>query len=274
MCLTTSRAIARMVLGRAIGIASVRAARTKHDGRNMLKVERMKKFRRSRCLIPAAFLAICACTPASAQQSASVRIPAEVKAGETVDLEITLDKAPNFSGGAVQIWIQGTGDFSLQSSCETPQGERSCHFSFKVPADASGGTWSVSKLMFYTGTHQIGLSFQGQPFTVIPNTGLVFPSSAEVRLNPSQVQLLRGEARWVQIQTEEMKSRLSELDSRQSVSETKLLIENVELAASKLRETENQFFKLAPSAYQANGGKIFFEDLDRNYQNAQERPRQ
>lgn len=220
-------------------------------------------------LIAAAFFAICALTPAPAQQSASVRLPAEVKAGENVDLEITVDKAPNFNGGAVQIWIQGTGHYSLQSSCEIAQGERSCHFSFQVPADASGGTWSVSKLMFYTGTRQIDLSFHGQSFTVIPNSGLIFPSSAEVALNPSQVQLLRGEARAVQIQTEELKSRLNELNSSQSASERKLLIENVELAASKLQETENQLFKLAPSAYQANGGKIFFEDLNRNYQNAQ-----
>jgi hypothetical protein len=49
-------------------------------------------------------LAIAACSVALAQESATVRGPEVVKAGEVVDLEISVDRAPNFDGGAVQVW--------------------------------------------------------------------------------------------------------------------------------------------------------------------------
>jgi hypothetical protein len=58
---------------------------------------------------------IAACATAGAQDSASVRVPDIVKAGETVTFDITLDVAPNFDGGSVLVWVKGPGEFSIQS---------------------------------------------------------------------------------------------------------------------------------------------------------------
>jgi hypothetical protein len=133
-------------------------------------------------------LAAAACSVALAQESATVRGPEVVKAGEVVDLEISVDTAPNFDGGGVMVWVA-----NVQSSCDLPRGEKVCHFKFRTPVDASSGTYYVTKLAFWTGSRQIDLPFKKIGFQVIANSGLVFRASAEVRVKPSQVQLLRGE---------------------------------------------------------------------------------
>ena len=130
-----------------------------------------------------------------AQESASVDVPITAKAGELVEITITLDRAPNFDGGCVQVWVSGQGGYEMQSStAEIRAGVKSAPYSFKLPLDAVGGTWFIQKLAFYSGSKQIQLGFTPVSFKVIPTQGLIYPGSAEVSLNPSQVQLLRQQA--------------------------------------------------------------------------------
>jgi len=43
----------------------------------------------------------------TAQESATVSVPDIAKAGETVSIKILLDKAPNFDGGSILVWVSG-----------------------------------------------------------------------------------------------------------------------------------------------------------------------
>jgi hypothetical protein len=136
-------------------------------------------------------LAIVASSFATGQESASISGPDIVKAGEPLDLKVTLDQAPNFEGGGVQITIAGPDGFTVQSGCAPKIGEKVCHWIYTLPADSKGGTWFVSSLVFNSGTHQINLPFQKLTFKVLPRTDLIFPTKAEIEVTPSQIQLLR-----------------------------------------------------------------------------------
>lgn len=200
-----------------------------------------------------------------AQESATVRIPDVVKAGETVDLEIILDKAPNFDGGAIQIWITGPNNFYVQSSCALKLGAKSCDFPFKVPPDAAGGTWFVSKLAFWTGTRQIDLPYDKLPFKVIANSGLVFPTSAEVTINPSQIQLFRREATRLQLRLQTLKTSIAESVRHSSPITKSILSDNIKHEIELLDNTESQFHDLGEQQTQSKTAQVFFDDLRTSY---------
>src|SRR6202012_2299537 len=117
--------------------------------------------RRSSFLLAAVLATVV--TTAAAQDSATVKVPDIVKAGETLSLEIRVNQAPNFDGAGLMVWITGPDKFIVQSGCSLKQGEKSCLYSYLIPVDATAGDWSVSRIALSTGAHQSDLSFTKVP---------------------------------------------------------------------------------------------------------------
>jgi hypothetical protein len=209
---------------------------------------------------------IASCLCAGAQVSANVQVPDIVKAGETVTFKITLDTAPNFDGGAVLVWVTGPGNFITQSACEVKRDQNGCLYPLKLPPDAAGGTWYVSKLAFSAGTSQRDLSFARLPFQVMPVKGLVFPTSAQVAVSPSQVQLLRTEATRLQIRLQSLKARVEGAREPLSGQALTALSNDVANELKVLRQTEDAFNRLNGEIKTSDTAKIFFADLRASYQ--------
>lgn len=194
--------------------------------------------------------------------------------GESVEIDGKFEVPPNFDGGLVS-WEARPDDpasanRAMDCAIRVARGSTNFSAACQLSLDAPPGPWHVVKVTFAWGdSHQVVLSDKRIDFEVKSRSDLLIPKSAEVALNPTHIQLFRGEARAVQLQIEDLKSRLNDTHSNRSAAEAKILIDNVELAVSKLQDTESRFLKLDPSASQANAGKIFFEDLQRNYQIAQ-----
>lgn len=205
---------------------------------------------------------------ASAQGPATVKIPEIVKAGETVSLDITLDNAPNFDGGYVSVRVEGPQDSRFVSGCEVRRGERGCTYVLHLPADAPGGTWYVSKLLFVSGAHKIDLPFEKLPFQVIANLDLVFPTSAEVAVNPSQVQLLRREATRLQTGIQALKAAVVDIPGASSRATDDVLRRQVLAEIGHLRATESSFHDLNEQVPQAGAAQVFFGDLRTGYEEA------
>ena len=204
-------------------------------------------------------------TIAAAQESATVRAPDIVRAGETIDLEITLDRAPNFAG-SVMVGVSGPGIVGFQSGCDVKPGEKGCHYVFRPAADAQAGTWYVDRLSFWTGTRQIDLPFKKLPFQVIANSGLIFPTSGAVAVNPSQVQLLRREATRLQLQLQALKARVSGQPQSLTAETLTVLRGNVEDELKFLRATESKFQDFGDLKAKAETALVFFDDLRRAYE--------
>ena len=207
-----------------------------------------------------------ACAIAGAQESATVTVPDIAKAGETVDIVITLDKAPNFDGGGLTVYVTGPGDLIISSGCETRRGEKVCHYPFHLPEAAPGGTWYVSKISFFTGTRQIDLPFKKLPFQVIAKPDLVFPTSVEVAINPSQVQLFRREATRLQADLQALKAAIASAPGASSKATEDTLIRHVQAEIESLRVTESNFQDLSKAKPLSEEAQVFFEDLRTSYE--------
>jgi hypothetical protein len=202
---------------------------------------------------------------ATAQNSATISAPDVAKAGEIVDLVITLDKAPNFNGGGLSVTVHGPGDFSINSGCEVKQGENVCHYPLHVPEAAASGTWYVSKLMFFTGFQNIDLPFQKISFQVIGKRDLVFPTSAQVLVNPSQIQLLRRETARLQTEIQTLKAAVADAQKASLPTVPATLRRQVQAEIISLRATQENFHKLSAQSPNAAAATVFFDDLATSY---------
>src|SRR5437867_3899049 len=177
-----------------------------------------------------------------------------VRAGEDASLDVVLDKAPNFEGGEIQVSVVGpqNSNATLTAKVKTHPGTRVYHVSVPVPASAPGGTWTVAKVIFLTGTQEIPLSSNNQPIQVLANPNIVLPTSAQVTVTLSQAQLPRSEANPAPVG---------------SVAETLSKKINEELVF--LATTETKFHALASSQPQLDAAaSVFFGDLRLSYEEA------
>lgn len=207
---------------------------------------------------------ILAGTVVIAQESATVQAPEIVKAGEKVSLDISVDTAPNFDGGGVLVWVSGPGMFNTQSSCPLPNGQRVCHYSFTIPADATSGTYEVSRLAFSSGARMFDLPFKKVAFQVVANTGLTFPTRAEATLRASQVQLLRGEERRLQERLQSLKAIVGGEQEPLRTSTVKVLRGRLEDELNAIAATQSKFRNLGDESQKA-AAEIFFDDLRIGY---------
>lgn len=200
------------------------------------------------------------------QVSAVVHGPQVVKAGEDVEFVLTLDKAINFEGANVQVLIVGP-DASFSYGIGVQPGVKVYHFRFRVPPAATGGTWAVDKLTFNSGAGKGSeLPFKRYTFEVIPNTGLTYPTSADIGVNPSQIQLLRTEAVKLQTRIRELKATLVEKSSDHEL--ISVLSRNIEESLAALQATATRFQNLSTDRQQSSASQVFFGDLRTSYKEA------
>jgi hypothetical protein len=209
------------------------------------------------------------CSPALAQTSATVHGPEFVKAGETLNLAITVDRAPNFTGSSLQLTLgpdSGGGAFGYGIELQPNKTEYSLQV--RIPEAAIGGTWSVADVRFASGMpgSYPTLSFTKYSFLVIPKRDLVYPTSADVGMKPSQAQLLRTEAVHLQAQIQDLKGQILEYKSSNKL--TVLLRQNIEKAVQSLDETEHEFRSLDSASKQQENSQVFFDDLRTSYREA------
>jgi hypothetical protein len=180
-------------------------------------------------------LALCLvfCSAAEAQESATVDVPDVIKAGEVLRFTITLDRAPNFDGGSVMFMVVGPNS-SVQTSAGVVSGQLRASGAIQIPASATGGKWTIHIMSFFDGSRGFPLKAKDTPFTVIPLESLIVPSSAEVRVNPNQQQLLRKAALVLQTQIQGLKNDLAQHASASEQSSYKVVRGNVEEAMKAL----------------------------------------
>jgi len=203
------------------------------------------------------------CPSATAQESATVDAPLAVKAGEHIKFTVNLNPAPSFEGGSVSFTIVGP-DWNVQTSIGCVSGQAECQAAIQIPATASGGTYHIHINGFDTGTKSIPLKVSEVTFEVIGNKNLVFPSTAVVMLNPSQVQLLRTAAIHLQAQIQNFKASLAGLNSKKFVIET--IRHNISQALGSLEATQNSLRALGLTGTQGEEQRVFFKDLRAAYE--------
>jgi hypothetical protein len=213
-------------------------------------------------------IVVAAASAAVAQESAIVAVPAVIKAGEELSFTITLDKAPSVDGGHVELTLTGPDVAFSFSSDAVKAGQTECSASLQIPAAATGGTWRVHINGFYTGTKILPLGSADADFEVLANKNLVFPSSAEVRIKLSQVQLLRTAAIQLQAQVQNFKAALapySEYTEDGNRSVVKIVRQNISDAIKSLDATQSSFRALAGDEPQPAVEQVFFDDLRASY---------
>jgi hypothetical protein len=205
------------------------------------------------------------CLVAEAQDSATLNVPDVVKAGESLTFTITLDKAPNFSGGQILYLIEGP--WSIQTGTLVQSGQTDVTVIVQVPASAPGGKYSIRLLSFFDGAKQLPLKSADATFTIIPMENLVYPSSAEVRVKPSQVQLLRTAAIRLQFQVQGFKAELADEVNSSAGRIADVTRTNVGGALESLKATQSEFHELAGANSQPVAEQVFVDDLRISYDN-------
>jgi hypothetical protein len=190
-----------------------------------------------------------------------------VKAGEDFNFSFLLDKAPTASGGGIMYIISPPdGRPGIQTSANLIPGERECKGSFRIPDAAPGGIWTLSVMGLSDGFAIRPFKSTPKTFEVIAKQGVVFPTSADIVVNPSQQQLLRLEARRLQHRIEGLKAAILEYQQANQLGRiTQVLRTNVEEAVKALDVTEAEFETRSTAKGQSELAKAFFSDLRLNY---------
>jgi hypothetical protein len=203
------------------------------------------------------------------QKSATVQgVPETIGAGELLDLTVTVDEPPDFDYASVIIYLAGqSGSFPVQGGCSLPKGETKCNFRYPIPPDAASGTWSVDKLIFSSGIQRHDLVFSRIPFQVIARSHLTIPKSAQVVINPSQIQVLRREVYRLEAEVQSLKEDLRARPHPLREPFAGELRNRIKDEIERLDSTESQFRKIGDEKDTAvqTAAKAFFDDLRFNY---------
>ena len=226
----------------------------------------MSKNRGLRSALTVIGLVLVCCSVAPAQESATVDVPEIIEAGETLNFTIKLDKAPNFDGGVIQFSILGPDVQISTSTAAFTAGQKDCHAGIQIPPAAAGGKWHLRIYGFFTGIKTLPLKSEDTTFEVKAKENLVFPSSAEVQVNPSQVQLLRTAATRLQFQVQDLKAALALYKEDADGAVTKIVQRNIGNAIESLNTTQRLFHELAASATHPVAEQVFFDDLRTSYE--------
>lgn len=210
-------------------------------------------------------LVLIVCSTAAAQESRLLGVPAQIRAGETLRFTITLEPPPNFGGGFVGFALEGPGVTIQTSTAPWRSGQTSCAASFRIPEDAPGGQWRLHITGFDAGTKWRPLRSTDRTFDVIATKCLVFPSSAEVRINPSQAQLLRTAARVLQAQVQRFKAALAQHRNGPTEILDSIIHRNIAEAVKSLDATQLSFQEVGQPRKERDAEQTFFGDLRLSY---------
>lgn len=194
-----------------------------------------------------------------------------VKAGEMFAFTVKVDKAPNFNGGNLIFVISGPSgggpSYGVRSSIGLIPGQKEYNAKILIPADARGGTWTLTISGISSGTEIHAFSgIKPKTFEVIANSDLILPTRGEIVVNPSQQQVLRMAARRLQAQIQNLKVAVSEYErAKQHGQIPAVLRENVNAALEALNKTQAEFKSQQTSPEQGQMADVFFGDLRLNY---------
>jgi hypothetical protein len=207
-------------------------------------------------------------------QEAQVAIVGDgiVRAGENLDLTVTLDKAPNFDGGVVNVAFLlrgGSRNVMLNGQSPTKSGERTYHLTVHTIPTTLGGVYVRLEVQFNDGSNWVNLPHKDDvSFRVIANTGLIYPTSAEVQVNPSQIQFLRIAATGLQNRLQALKASVAGEEEPLTKAAIGTLRNTLEAELEALKETEEKFRTLGNKSQdksQEEAAQVFFDDLRTGY---------
>lgn len=194
----------------------------------------------------------------------------ELTAGDSLRFTMTLDKAPNFSGGLVQYSVSGPEHVKAVNNCTPVAGlPREYDCEFPIPAVGPPGNWKIKSVYFLVGNKKVPLVHQSYEFRVRKNTAIVLPTTAEMSVTFSQAQLLRREAERINEQIQSLKQSIASYESGTDQGRaTSVLRENLRSAMEALVTTQRKFVELASSETRSDDATTFFNDLRTNYEDA------
>jgi hypothetical protein len=117
------------------------------------------------------------------QQSSTVQMAhKEIKQGDILNLDVTVDKAPNLTG-TIQVIAtsDGGGDFGM--TCHLDPGQTKCGVGQNVPLDAKLGKWTIRQVAFIpsAGGPMKDLTKQGDlSFQIIAHGDVILPDGATI----------------------------------------------------------------------------------------------
>ena len=146
----------------------------------------------------------------SDQFTAVVEGPARIKPGETAKFSIKLSPAPEFVGGRLMAsfgLVEGPDIYD--TGPPVVSGQSVYEISIVLSSDVPTGIWEMRNLRIF-GVSEKKIQMKSKVvFDVLPATGVVYPTSAEVSINLDQKQLLRTEAARLQKRVEQFRVELT-----------------------------------------------------------------
>ncbi|MGA7853525.1 MAG: hypothetical protein WCA15_09380 [Candidatus Acidiferrales bacterium] len=189
-----------------------------------------------------------------------------MKAGEDLRFTIKLDKAPTFDGGYIQYSVIAPTGSTSTTTYPINAGQKELEVVFRVPATVRGGEFTIHVLGFWTGFELIPIKATDVSFEVLPLANGDFPTSAEIQVNPSQVQLFRQAAVALQLQVQDFKTALLQADNRSPGAIDVVIRKNVSKALESLEKTQIAFRNLGGTSREEVTERVFFDDLRLSYQ--------
>jgi hypothetical protein len=201
----------------------------------------------------------------AAQESAALSGDEIVKAGEDFNFTITLDHAPSFDGGGLQVDFSDPDNRAFGIGVGLKKDQQVAHATFHIPVSAVGGRWRVRVTGFHDGFKVVWFKVPAElGFEVIGTPGLIYPTSAQITVNPSQQQFLRKQALRVQGQLQSLKAAV--LAERSKGRIQSVLRGSVIEAIKSLNSNEIEFRNLQTGNSDPKPAEVFFDDLRTAYQ--------
>jgi hypothetical protein len=197
---------------------------------------------------------------------------AEVKAGEPFTFTVTLKQAPTSSEGKIVYYTSGSGVIFTLGCGSTVAGQLRYVCVFNTNKD-SRGTEIIELRNLQIVYPETIVILRREPiiFKVVgrPRRTTII-ELADVTINLSQSQLLRREAKKLQVRIADLKAAVIELETDKGTSGplAKLLRTHVYDAMNALKVTQQNFEKLAARDEQKSASGIFFQDLRFSYERA------
>jgi hypothetical protein len=209
-----------------------------------------------------------------------IEAPDRVVAGQALVFRVIVDQYPKdlspqcaltLQGSLHQAPANGQGGFGVAvSALDLKPDQRSYEMSGSFDADLPAGEWRGDVDIYAHGVPPSFRRFCRTPpidgvkqfsFTLERGSGLVTPTSAVVTVNPSQVELLVGEADRLRAKAESLRGQLS---SGPAQINQGLLLSSVQVALTDVDQTEAKFKDKGDSPSE-RAVDAFFDDIRYEY---------
>jgi hypothetical protein len=213
-----------------------------------------------------------------------VQAPESVRAGERFTVKIILIKYPDFVGKDCVLRLSGLlnpvtpngqpGPDAYRvgmSSVELSPDQRAYEISGTFISDLPAGPWQGQVSISAAPRGRLMGRFCRSPqvegdlrftFDLQPAIGLVTPTSVAVTVNPSQIQLLLGEADRLKAKAQHIRGQLS---SENMTANQVLLQNSLQEALADLDKTEEAYKQKGSDQSSARPVNIFFDDIRFDY---------